>query len=114
MWYRVFSSKFQRHEEPARAFSSCRARHRFRHQTTAITAQPSLRYLDSQAGVSDDEMIRRIESTRIVFRLSSDDVVRLRNDDVSDCGMQRREDYYNYDFDYRFGFFCDYPHRCWW
>ncbi len=81
-----------------------------------------------KAGVTDEEIIRRIESTRTVFRLGSDDVVRLRNDGVSDrvvnhmldtyaryvAAQQRREDYYDYDFHYRFGFFYGYPHRCWW
>ncbi len=63
-----------------------------------------------KAGVTDEEIIRRIESTRTMFRLSSDDVVRLRNDGVSDrvvnhmldtCARyvateQRRKDYYDY------------------
>jgi hypothetical protein len=35
-------------------------------------------------GVVDDEIMRRIDETRSVFRLSSEDVVRLRNEGLSD------------------------------
>lgn len=35
-------------------------------------------------GVADDEIMRRIDETRTVFRLSSEDVVRLRNEGLSD------------------------------
>src|ERR1035441_10040675 len=35
-------------------------------------------------GVADEEIMRRIDETRTVFRLSSEDVVRLRNEDISD------------------------------
>jgi hypothetical protein len=35
-------------------------------------------------GVADDEIMRRIDETRSVFRLSSEDVVRLRNEGLSD------------------------------
>jgi hypothetical protein len=34
--------------------------------------------------VPDDEIMRRIDETRTVFRLSSEDVVRLRNEGLSD------------------------------
>ena len=34
--------------------------------------------------VPDDEIMRRIDETRSVFRLSSEDVVRLRNEGLSD------------------------------
>jgi hypothetical protein len=37
----------------------------------------------TKAGMTDEEIMRRIDETRSVFRLSSDDVVRLRNDGVS-------------------------------
>jgi hypothetical protein len=35
-------------------------------------------------GVADEEIMRRIDETRSVFRLSSEDVVRLRNEGLSD------------------------------
>jgi hypothetical protein len=35
-------------------------------------------------GVADDEIMRRIDETRTVFRLSSEDVVRLRDEGLSD------------------------------
>ena len=34
--------------------------------------------------VPDDEIMRRIDETRTVFRLSSEDVIRLRNEGLSD------------------------------
>ena len=34
--------------------------------------------------VTDEEIMRRIDETRTVFRLSSEDVVRLRNEGLSD------------------------------
>ncbi|MGD0015979.1 MAG: hypothetical protein ABSC38_00430 [Verrucomicrobiia bacterium] len=37
----------------------------------------------SKAGLSDGEIIQRVEGTRTVFKLTSDDVVRLRNEGVS-------------------------------
>ena len=57
------------------------------------------------------------------------DVVRLRNEGVSDrvvnymldtyaryvADQQRRQDYYDYDWHYSYGFgFYGYPHRHWW
>ena len=82
-----------------------------------------------KAGVTDEEIIRQIESTRTVFRLGSDDVVRLRNDGVGDrvvnhmldtytryvADQERRQGYYNADFQYSFGFgYYDCPrHRGW-
>jgi hypothetical protein len=80
-----------------------------------------------KAGVADEEIIRRIDGTRTVFRLSSDDVLRLRNEGVSDrvvnymldtyaryvADQQRRADYYDYDWHYRFGFYYGYPYRRW-
>lgn len=79
-----------------------------------------------KAGVADEEIIRRIDGTRTVFRLSSDDVIRLRNEGVSDrivnymldtyaryaADQQRRADYYDYNWHYRFGFY-GYPYRHW-
>jgi hypothetical protein len=37
-----------------------------------------------KAGVTDEEVMRHIDETRTVFRLSSEDVVRLRNEGLSD------------------------------
>ena len=37
----------------------------------------------SKAGLSDVEIIQRVEDTRTVFKLTADDVVRLRNEGVS-------------------------------
>jgi hypothetical protein len=67
-----------------------------------------------KAGLPDEEILRRIDATRTVFRLSADDVVRLRNEGVSDrvvnymldtytravVAEQRRQDAYYYDFHY--------------
>ena len=82
-----------------------------------------------KAGVTDEDIMRRIDATRAVFRLSSDDVVRLRNEGISDrlanfmldtytraaMDAQRRQDadyYYNsYPPYYGYG----YPwHHGWW
>ena len=71
-----------------------------------------------KAGMTDEEIITRIDQTRSVFRLGSEDVIRLRQDGVSDrivnymldtyakyvAYQQRRQDYYDYDWHYRFGF----------
>ena len=82
-----------------------------------------------KAGVLDEEIIRRIEGTRTVFRLGSDDVLRLRNEGVSDrvvnfmldtytryvAAAERRQAYYDADWHYGFGFYYGYPHhRYWW
>ena len=81
-----------------------------------------------KAEVTDEEIVRRIEESRTVFRLSSDDVVRLRNEGVSDrvvnhmmdtytryiAAAERRAAYYDYDWHYRAGFFYGYPYRWWW
>ena len=37
----------------------------------------------SKAGLSDGEIIQRVEDTHSVFKLTADDVVRLRNEGVS-------------------------------
>lgn len=74
----------------------------------------------SKEGVSDEVIIRIIQNSRTVYRLTADDVVRLRNAGVSSAVInymldsyvrfsqyeQRRADYYDYDygFRYRFGF----------
>jgi hypothetical protein len=77
-----------------------------------------------KAGMSDNDVLRRIDATRSVFHLSADDVVRLRQEGVSDRvvnGMldtyvraaaerQRRLDMDNADFYDRSG---PYP-RPWW
>jgi hypothetical protein len=78
-----------------------------------------------KAGVPDEEILRRIDDTRTVFRLSSDDVVRLRNEGVSDrvvnymletyaravAAEQRRQDASYYDFHY--GFYYGHPWHRW-
>src|SRR3989442_11451095 len=81
----------------------------------------------TKAGMTDEEIIRRIDATRTVFRLSSDDVVNLRKEGVSDrvvtymldtytryvAAEQRRQDCYDYDWHYRFGFYYGHPwHHC--
>ena len=64
----------------------------------------------TKAGLWDEDIIRRIDSTGTVFRLGADDVVRLRKEGVSDrvinymmetytravAAEQRRQDYYFY------------------
>jgi len=79
-----------------------------------------------KSGMTDEEIIRRIDGTRTVFKLSSDDVVRLRNEGVSDrvvnymletytwaaVAEQRRQDSYNYSFFYRWAPYYGYP-WCW-
>ena len=82
-----------------------------------------------KVGVADEEIIRRIDATRTVFRLGSEDVISLRNEGVSDrvvnymldtyaryvAEQQRRQDYYDADWHYSYGFaFYGYPHRGWW
>ena len=65
-----------------------------------------------KAGMGDEDILRRIDATRTVFRLSSEDVLRLRQEGVSDrvvsymletytraaVSEQRRRDFYEYDF----------------
>ena len=72
----------------------------------------------AKAGTVDDDIIRRIDVSRYVFRLGAADVVRLRQEGVSDrvinimldtyvqysMAEQRRQDYYDYDWHYRLGF----------
>jgi hypothetical protein len=81
-----------------------------------------------KAGVSDEEIMRRIDGTRTVFRLSSDDVIRLRNEGLSDrlvnfmldthtraaMDAQRRQDadYYN-QFYFNYGFYYGHPWHRW-
>src|SRR2546422_11708859 len=38
----------------------------------------------AKAGMTDEQIMRRIDDTRTVFRLNSEDVVRLREQGVSD------------------------------
>ena len=78
-----------------------------------------------KVGVPDEEIMRRIDATRTVFRLSSDDVIRLRNEGVSDrivnymldtytravAAEQRRQDASYYDFHY--GFYYGRPWHRW-
>ena len=80
-----------------------------------------------KAGLTDEEIIRRIDATRTVYRLSSDDVINLRKEGVSDrvvnymldtyaryvAAEQRRQDYYDSDWHYRFGFWYGHPWHGW-
>jgi hypothetical protein len=56
--------------------------------TTPPPRPPPLTQVDVismvKSGWSDEDIMRRIDATRTVFRLSSDDVVRLRNEGLSD------------------------------
>lgn len=77
----------------------------------------------SKAGLWDEEIIRHIEASGSVFRLGADDVVRLRNEGVSDrvinymletytraaVAEQHRRDFYFYGGYYH----CPW-HRPWW
>lgn len=77
----------------------------------------------TKAGLTDEDIIRRIDDTRTVFQLSSDDVVFLRKEGVSDrivtymldtltravAAEQRRRDMDDYNFRYRYGLFYGYP-----
>jgi hypothetical protein len=81
----------------------------------------------TKLGLTDEDIMRRIDASRTVFRLNSEDVVRLRNDGVSDrvvsymldtytryaMAEQRRQDYYDYDWHYHFGFWYGHPWHCW-
>lgn len=78
----------------------------------------------TKAGLSDDDIIRRIDATFSVFRLSSADVVRLRNAGVSERVVnhmldtytraavieQQHRDYY----DWEWGYGSYYRHPYWW
>ena len=79
-----------------------------------------------KAGMTDEDIMRRIDDTGTVFRLSSEDVIRLRNEGVSDrvanymldtytravAAEQRRRDAADYNFHY--GFFYGSPwHHGW-
>ena len=84
----------------------------------------------TKASMTDEEIMRRIDGTRTVFRLNSDDVVRLRQEGVSDrvvtymldtytraaVAEQRRQDAYYYDdYYFHYGFYYGHPwHRWWW
>ena len=48
----------------------------------------------SKAGLSDTEIIQRVEDTRTVFKLTADDVVRLRNEGVSNGAVTYMLDTY--------------------
>jgi hypothetical protein len=78
-----------------------------------------------KARMSDEDIMRRIDDTRTVFRISSDDVIRLRNEGVSDrvvnymldtytravAAEQRRLDA---DYNFRYGFYYGHPwHHGW-
>jgi len=80
------------------------------------------------AGLTDEDIMRRIDATRTVFRLSSEDVIRLRNEGLSDrlvnfmldtyaraaMAAQRRQDAYYYnDFYFNYGFAYGHPRHHW-
>lgn len=78
-----------------------------------------------KAGMSDEDVMRRIDGSRTIFRLNADDIVFLRNQGISDrlvtymmdtftraalAEQQRR-------YDYRWGFHYGYGpwgHPHWW
>jgi hypothetical protein len=79
-----------------------------------------------KAGVTEEDIMRRIDATQTIFRLSSDDVIRLRNEGVPDrivnymldtytraaIAEQRRRDA---DYDFHYGFYYGRPwHHGWW
>jgi hypothetical protein len=81
-----------------------------------------------KAGLTEEDIMRRIDATRTVFRLSSEDVIRLRNEGVSDrlvnfmldtytraaMAAQRRQDAYYYDqFYFNYGFAYGHPWHHW-
>jgi hypothetical protein len=94
-------------------------------KTTPPPAPLSLAEIISmkKAGAWDDDIIRRIESSRTVYRLGADDVVRLRNEGVSDrvinymletytraaVAEQQRRDSYFYG-----GYYGPYRRPYWW
>jgi len=77
-----------------------------------------------KAGMSDEDIMRRVDASGTVFRLSSDDIVMLRREGVSDrlvtfmmdtytraaLQYQERQDYYRYGFHHRYWW--GHPH--WW
>jgi hypothetical protein len=81
----------------------------------------------SKAGTPDEEIIRRIDETFTVFRLNSDDVVKLRQDGVSarvvdymlatathaEVLAERRRTQQDFYFYYRYGL-PYYGYRTWW
>jgi hypothetical protein len=78
----------------------------------------------TKARMTDEDIMRRIDDTRTVFQLNSDDVIFLRKEGVRDrvvtymldtltraaVAEQRRRDI---DYNYHFGFFYGRPGRCW-
>jgi hypothetical protein len=79
-----------------------------------------------KAGMTEEDIMRRIDETGTVFRLSSDDVMRLRNEGVPDrvvnymldtytraaVAEQRRRDA---DYQFQYGFYYGRPwHHGWW
>jgi hypothetical protein len=77
----------------------------------------------SKVGLTDAEIIQRVEDTHTVFKLTSDDVVRLRNEGVSNGVVTylldtytraALEEQHRRDSDeirYNWGFSYGYPHR---
>jgi hypothetical protein len=82
----------------------------------------------TKAGLTDNEIIRRIDETRTVFRLGSDDVVRLRQEGVTDpvvnymldtythyvvAEQRRRDAVYADDYYFRYGYYYGQPWYRW-
>jgi hypothetical protein len=79
----------------------------------------------TKVGLTDEEIMRRIDDTRTVFRLNADDVVRLRQEGVSDRVVtymldtytraavedERRRAYHYHYYHYPHGFGFHYRHR---
>ncbi|MGA2137861.1 MAG: hypothetical protein ABSH14_03265 [Verrucomicrobiia bacterium] len=81
-----------------------------------------------KAGLTDEDIMRRIDATRTVFRLSSDDVIRLRNEGISDrlvsfmldtytraamAAQRRQDEQYNSQFYFDYGFGYGHPWHRW-
>lgn len=78
----------------------------------------------AKAGTPDEEIIRRIDDTRSIYRLGAADVVQLRQDGVSERVVnhmldtyvryslteQRRRDFYDWGWHYRGYWYA--PHHC--
>lgn len=79
-----------------------------------------------KAGMTEEDIMRRIDATQTVFRLSSEDVIRLRNEGVPDRVVNYMLDTYtraavaeqyrrDADYDFHYGFYYGHPwHRGWW
>ncbi|MCG3148089.1 MAG: hypothetical protein PCFJNLEI_01531 [Verrucomicrobiae bacterium] len=80
----------------------------------------------AQAGTADAEIIQQIDETRSIYRLGAADVIRLRQEGVSETvvnymldtyvryavAVQRRQDAFEYDWHYRWGYWYSPIRRC--